>query len=51
MFLTFFGAKKEAKKEFLQGFPCMTSINPNPFFIRMGFRPLSKPLANLWQEA
>ena len=23
----------------------------NPLFIRRGFRPLSKPLANLWQEA
>jgi hypothetical protein len=37
------------------------SINPrsalplgyakNPFFIRRGFRPLPKPLANLWQGA
>ena len=26
-----------------------SSINPNPFFIRRGFRPLPKPLANLWQ--
>ena len=29
--------------------PLQSSINPNPFFIRRGFRPLPKPLANLWQ--
>ena len=33
----------------LQAKACNTSINPNPFFIRRGFRPLPKPLANLWQ--
>ena len=31
------------------GCPLLVSINPNPFFIRRGFRPLPKPLANLWQ--
>ena len=36
---------------FLQGAALRTSINPNPFFIRRGFRPLPKPLANLWQGA
>ena len=29
--------------------PCRTSINPNPFFVRRGFEPLPKPLANHWQ--
>ena len=33
----------------MQAEACNTSINPNPFFIRRGFRPLPKPLANLWQ--
>ena len=33
----------------MQAKACNTSINPNPFFIRRGFRPLPKPLANLWQ--
>jgi len=31
------------------GRPCRVTNNPNPFFIRRGFRPLPKPLANLWQ--
>ena len=34
---------------FSAGKACKLSINPNPFFIRRGFRPLPKPLANLWQ--
>ena len=32
-----------------QGVALLSSINPNPFFIRRGFEPLSKPLANPWQ--
>ena len=36
---------------FLQGCTLHCSINPNPFFVRRGFRPLPKPLANLWQGA
>ena len=32
-----------------EGQPSDFSINPNPFFIRRGFEPLSKPLANPWQ--
>jgi hypothetical protein len=32
-----------------QGVALLSSINPNPFFIRRGFEPLSKPLANRWQ--
>ena len=34
-----------------EGKPSDFSINPNPFFIRRGFEPLSKPPANHWQEA
>ena len=34
-----------------QGVALLSSINPNPFFIRKGFEPLSKPPANHWQEA
>ncbi len=34
-----------------EGRPSDFSINPNPFFIRRGFEPLSKPPANHWQEA
>ena len=33
----------------IAGRSLQSSINPNPFFIRRGFRPLPKPLANLWQ--
>ena len=32
-----------------EGLPSDFSINPNPFFIRRGFEPLPKPLANRWQ--
>ena len=32
-----------------EGQPSDFSINPNPFFIRRGFEPLPKPLANPWQ--
>ena len=32
-----------------EGQPSDFSINPNPFFIRRGFEPLPKPLANHWQ--
>ena len=32
-----------------EGLPSDFSINPNPFFIRRGFEPLPKPLANPWQ--
>ena len=32
-----------------QGVALLSSINPNPFFIRRGFEPLPKPLANPWQ--
>ena len=32
-----------------EGRPSDFSINPNPFFIRRGFEPLPKPLANRWQ--
>ena len=32
-----------------EGRPSDFSINPNPFFIRRGFEPLPKPLANPWQ--
>ena len=31
-----------------QGVALLSSINPNPFFIRRGFEPLPKPLANRW---
>ena len=34
---------------FLQGVALLSSIKPNPFFIRRGFEPLPKPLANRWQ--
>ena len=42
------------KEEFLNhtysaGRACRFSINPNPFFIRRGFEPLPKSLANHWQ--
>ena len=31
----------------MQGFTLLSSINPNPFFIRMGFNLYPKPLCPL----
>ena len=44
-------AQRMERSPLCRALPCKTSITPHPLFIRRGFRPLSKPLANLWQEA
>ena len=44
-------AQRTNQETLFSGKVLRTSINPNPFFIRRGFRPLPKPLANLCQGA